>query len=258
MSKPSFHYQGHRHTPGSVRLVSCSNSSRCVSAAWHYVSILTEPRIEHVKCHLITFRRSSDSHEPLVAVVLRFVDLDHAAAELPDLIDLGSTFTDNCPHHVIRDKDLLCQRLTRHHSLNGLCWWSSMAMRGLVTSVWNRLMGSSASITMLRGSPKMRGCLWCLLLLRCLPVEVWDTVRIGWRALRLVVMALEVIWVTIVSSSRLRHVRDDLHTSWHNASWSSATGSVGRCCRPAKTLRQLFHKCLPYVVRSDVNSIRDS
>ena len=71
------------------------------------MSILTKPRVEHVQRHLVTFRGSSNSHEPLVAIILRLVNLNHAAAELPDFIDLGSTFPDNRPHHVIRDEYLL-------------------------------------------------------------------------------------------------------------------------------------------------------
>ena len=226
--------------------------------AWYFVGILTESRIEHVKRHLVAFRSSSDSHESLVAVVLRLVDLDHAAAELSYLIDLGSTFPNDCSNHIVRNEDLLRQGLTRYHSLHWLSWWSSMAVSRLVTAMWDRLMRPSSRITMLRRAAVMCWRLWRLLLLRRLPVKVGDTVRIGWCTLWLVVVALVIIRMAVVPPCRLRNVRDNLHPSRDNACWSTATGSICRCCWSAEALCQLFYQCLAYVIGSDVDSVGNS
>ena len=134
-----------------------------------------------------------------------------------------------------------------------------MAMRRLMTSMRDGLMGSRSSISMLRGAAIVRWCLRCLrlllLLLRWLSMKVWNTIWIGWCALRLIVVALEVVRMAIVPSSRLGNVRNDLHASGNDTGWPTTTSSISRCCRSSKALCQLFNECLPYIIRSDVNSI---
>lgn len=71
------------------------------------VSELTKSRVEHVQRHAIALLGARDRHEPLIAIVLRFVDLDHTAADLPDLVDLLAALADNGADHVVRDEDLL-------------------------------------------------------------------------------------------------------------------------------------------------------
>ena len=135
-----------------------------------------------------------------------------------------------------------------------------MAMCRLMTRVRHRLMWSSSSITVLRRSTIVYRCLRLLLLLLLwrLPVKVRDAIRIGRGALRLIVMTLVVIWMAIISSSRLRYVWNDLHTTGDNTSWSATTSRIRRCGRSTKALRQLLYKCLAHVIGSNVNSISNS
>lgn len=72
------------------------------------VLILTQSGVKHVEGHLIALGSTRDGHQPLVAVVLWLVDLDHTPAQLSDLVDLGSSFANDCPYHVVRNEDLLC------------------------------------------------------------------------------------------------------------------------------------------------------
>jgi hypothetical protein len=62
---------------------------------------------------LVALLRTSDSHQTLVVVVLRFVDLDDAATELAYFIDLGTTFSDDRSHHIVGNEDLLGDGLSR-------------------------------------------------------------------------------------------------------------------------------------------------
>ena len=68
---------------------------------------LTEPRVEEVERHAVALLRAGDRDEPLVGVVLRLVDLDLAATDLANLIDLGATLADDGTDHVVGDVDLL-------------------------------------------------------------------------------------------------------------------------------------------------------
>ena len=68
---------------------------------------LTKSRVEHVERHPVALLSARNRDETLVVVILRLVDLDDAAADLADLIDLLATLADNSPHHIIRDEDLL-------------------------------------------------------------------------------------------------------------------------------------------------------
>jgi len=68
---------------------------------------LTKSGVQHVQRHAIALLGARDGHEPLVAIVLRLVDLDHTAADLPDLVDLLAALADDGTDHVVRDEDLL-------------------------------------------------------------------------------------------------------------------------------------------------------
>lgn len=95
---------------------------RCKSAGWlagcstrhgrvGVLTRLTQSRIEHVQRHLVALLGTGDSHEALVVVVLGFVNLDDTSAELADLVDLGAALADDSADHVVRDEDLLSDRL---------------------------------------------------------------------------------------------------------------------------------------------------
>lgn len=71
------------------------------------ISVLTKSRVQHVKRHAVALLSSSDCHEPLVTVVLWLVNLNHAAADLPDLVDLLTALSDDGADHIVGDEDLL-------------------------------------------------------------------------------------------------------------------------------------------------------
>ena len=61
--------------------------------------------------HLVALLCSGDGDEALVAVVGGFVDLDDAAAQLPNFVDFSTALTDDSSDHIVRNIDLLCKRL---------------------------------------------------------------------------------------------------------------------------------------------------
>ena len=114
---------------------------------------LTQTRVQHVQCHRVALLSAGDGDESFVAVVLWFVDLDDRAAELADLVDLGTTFANDGAHHVVRDEDLLGQRLSGHGSLDWLLRGSGVidGRTGLVVaSMWLRLVRPCTSVALLR------------------------------------------------------------------------------------------------------------
>lgn len=131
-----------------------------------------------------------------------------------------------------------------------------MAMGRLVSSVLWRLMWSSSGVTLLRRTPIVYGRL--RLLLGRLTMKIWDAIRVCRRTLWLIVMSSIVVRMTILASSRLRHVRDDLHTAGNDASRSSTSSSIRRSCWATEALGQLLHKRLSNIVSSNVHSICDT
>lgn len=127
-------------------------------------------------------------------------------------------------------------------------------LRRMATVV--RLMWASTSITVLwRSSIVERGL---GLLLRWLAMKVRHAVRICRSALGLVVVAFIVVWMTVLTASRLRNVWYNLHTTWNHTRWTSTSSSVGRSRRTAKPFSELFHKRASNVVRGDVDCIRNA
>lgn len=213
----------------------------------------TKSGIEHVKGHLVTLRSPCDSHQTLVAIILRLIDLDDTSTELPDFVDLRASFSDDCANHVIGYKDLLCERLTWHQSLDGLLGRTSMAMRGRMTAMRLRLVGSSSSITMLRRVCVVHRRLG--LLLRWLAMQIRYTIRVRRCSLWLVVVSPIIIRVTVLTAGGLRHIWHDLHPSRNNTSWAAATCGVCRSCGTAESLCQLLHKSLSNVVCGNVDCV---
>ena len=128
-----------------------------------------------------------------------------------------------------------------------------MAMRGLLR-IDLRLMWPGAGVARcLWRIAKVHGCLpW---LLRCLTVEIRHAVGIGRSTLSLVVVPSEIVRMSILSSSRLWHVRNDLHPTGHNTSGATAPRCIRRGSGTAKTFSQLLNQRLTNVIGSNVNGI---
>ena len=125
-----------------------------------------------------------------------------------------------------------------------------------MASMLRRLMGPGPSIALLRRSSVMNGCL--RLLLRWLAVEVGNTIGVGRRALRLVVVSAKIVWMPIVAASWLRDVWNDLHATGDNAGRPSAASGVRGCSGASEALGQLLYECLADIVCSNVDCISDT
>lgn len=115
---------------------------------------LAEPRVKKVESHAVAFLGTCDGDEPLVGVVLGLVDLDHAATELANLVDLGTAFADDGTNHVVGDEDLLGHRTTRHgtSTRHGLAVGSTRTRGGgMGRSVRRHLRSGSIAAGRLRG-----------------------------------------------------------------------------------------------------------
>jgi hypothetical protein len=78
----------------------------------------------------------------------------------------------------------------------------------------------------------------------------WSVVATIWAAV--------VVGMTITTTSWLRHVWDHLHASRNYSCWTATSGSVGRCCRSPKSLRELLKKRATDIVGGNVNSISNA
>lgn len=68
---------------------------------------LTESGVEHVESHLVAFLCSGDCDQPLVAVILRFVDLDDTSAQVSNFVDFCAALSNDRSNHIVRNEDLL-------------------------------------------------------------------------------------------------------------------------------------------------------
>ena len=217
----------------------------------------TKSRVQHVQSHLVALLGPGNCHQPLVAALLRFVDLDHTSAEMSDLVDLGSSLSDDRTDHVVRDEDLLGERLTRHGAASGAsAGIGSTLLRGLGSSV-RRGLGTAASIggmgsTTIRhgGLTDRRGC--------GLTMHIGDAVRATTSTVGVRVMPFEGIRMTILTTGRLGNIRNHLHAAGHSPSRTTAPCSVSRGSRSTETLSELLDQGHGNVVRSNVNSIRNT
>jgi hypothetical protein len=104
----------------------------------------TEPRIEHIQRHLVALLRSCNRNKSFVAVVLRLVDLDDAAAQMPDFIDLRTSFTNDGSYHVVGNEYLLSEWLTRQGAAHRLSWLTMGSRLLRYLTIWAWLMRTSA------------------------------------------------------------------------------------------------------------------
>lgn len=97
-------------------------------------------------------------------------------------------------------------------------WISSVTM-----SLWGLVRAGTSVAAMRRPSIVYWGL--CLLL-GWLTMEIWYAIRVRRSALGLIIVALVVVRMAVLTPGRLRHVRDNLHTPRHDASWSATACSV--------------------------------
>jgi len=221
---------------------------------------LTKSRVEHIECHLVALSRASNSDKSLVTVVLGFIDLDHAATEMSDLVDLGTTLANDGTDHVIRNEDLLGDRLTWHGA-------RQLRMRLAVgCRLWYltiSLLRLWSTITWLAWTA--RGlCIGNLLRIRLVGLWCWlsilrvCTTTTSLLLRRLSAMSPVRVWVAVLTTGRLGYVWHNLHATRDNTSRTATSGSISRGCWAAEALGQLLNECYCDVVCCNVDGISDT
>lgn len=107
------------------------------------------------------------------------------------------------------------------------------------------------------GSHRLLWLLWWLLL-RCLSMQIRNAVRVRRSPRRCVTVSTVVVRISELAAHSLRHVGNDLHTTWNHARGLPVAVCVGRCRRSAEALCELLHESLANVVGCNMDSICDS
>lgn len=220
-----------------------------------------QPRIQHIKRHLITLRRARNCHQALIAIILRFIDLNHTATQLTNLIDLCSSLADDRTDHVVWNIDLLRQWLAWHNTLHRLDRWAGMASccwsavtahlwllwtdTAVCSSSWATAISDWSNTTLYWDWS--RANLWVCLL------WIWSRTAASAR-----IVVLQVMGVAVAASRRVWDVWDNLHAAWDNASWAAAAGSVGGCGWAAETGGELLEESGGDIVGGDVDGVCDT
>jgi hypothetical protein len=175
-----------------------------------------------------------------------------------NLVDLSATLANDGTDHVVRDIDLLGKRLAGHGTTSGGGRGRGSTAGGRLwstSSVWSRLMGGATRVggvgsrsTVRHGWLADRGR-------GSLAVQIRDAVRTGLGAVRVRVVTLECFRMTILATSWLRDVRDDLHATGNGTGRTTTTSSIGRGRRATESLRQLLAECNSNIVCRNMHGI---
>ena len=201
---------------------------------------------------------AGDRHQPLVAVLLGLVDLDHTATQVPDLVDLRTTLSDDGANHIVGDVDLLCQWLTGHDTTDGRGRrWATPSLSScrLWCTVGCGLVRASASVRGVRGSTVVHRGLSYRSRSGRAALEVGNAITAGRAPVGVRVVTLEGVGMAVLTTGWLRHVRHNLHASGHSTGRTAAAGGIRRRRGSAKALRQLLNKGHCNIVGSDVHSV---
>ncbi len=220
---------------------------------------LTKPGIEHVERHLVTFLSTRDGHETLVAVVLRFVDLDDTATQCTDLINLRTALANDRANHIVRNEYLLGHGLPGYHSLHRLCGRTRVAgrLRGVMSTVWLRLMRAGAGVA-LPGRARSIVQRRLRMLLRSLTVQVRHAVRVRRSTVSLIGVLPVIVWMTPLTTSSLRNIWHHLHSSRDGASGPTGPRCVRRGGWATESLGELLYEGTAHIIGGDVDCVGHS
>lgn len=222
--------------------------------------ILTKSRVEHVERHLIALLGTGDRDQTLVAVLLGLVDLDDTATQVTDLVDLGSSLSNDSANHVVGDVDLLGQWLAGHDTADG------SGRRRPTTSLCGGRLRRTVGRGLVRASASIRGVGSSTVghrglgyrSLRCRALEVRNAIAASCAAVGVRVVTLEGVGMAVLPTSGLRHVRHNLHAARHSASRTAAAGGIGRGSGAAEAFCQLLDESHGNVVGSDVHCVSNT
>ncbi len=217
---------------------------------------LTEPRVEHVQRHPVALLSAGDRDETLIAAVLWFIDLDHAATDLTDLVDLLAALSDDGTDHVVGDVDLLGERSARNRRAagHGLSVRASRAMR---TGRTGRVRLRVRAGPIATGSLSAVGHLDGRVRVSLLGVAVLRRIPLGGHVMgsRIRTIAVVVVPIAKVATGRLGVVRNHLHPARNGSSGAAAASRVGRGSCATKPLVKLFKEGAANIVSCNVDSI---
>jgi hypothetical protein len=221
---------------------------------------LTQSGVKHVERHLVALLRAGDGDQALIVVVLRLVDLDDAAAQLAYFVNLSTTLADDGSHHVVRDEDLLGDRLAREGStaLHRLLWSGRVRLSWTCVAVRLGLLRTSTNVWCARraGTVAHRGL---GVLSRRLALLVGHGVLRSRGARRRVCWPAAVLFgVAHLAASMLGSVRDDLHTTGNDALRTSVTDSISRSGRASEAFGQLLDESAANIISGNVNSVSNT
>ncbi len=203
---------------------------------------------------MVAFLGAGDSHQTLVAVLLWLVDFNNTSTEVSDLIDLSTSLSDNSPDHIVRDVNLLSEWLARHSAANRSCRGRTTSwLRWLRCAVRSRLVWTSTSIWSLGGAIGH----WLLghRSRSVLSMKVRNTIGSSTCSVLVGMVTLKCIRMAVLATSRLGHVRNNLHPTWNS---SGRTAAPSRICGgrwSAKSFCKLLNEGHSNIVSSNVDSI---
>jgi hypothetical protein len=96
------------------------------------------------------------------------------------------------------------------------------------------------------------------LLLRRLAMEVRHAVRVSRSPLGLVGVLPEVVWMSPLTTGRLRDIWNYLHSSRDYTCWPATPGSICRSGRSTKSLSKLLDKRTSNIICSNMDSISNT
>lgn len=223
---------------------------------------LTKALVQHIQRHLIALLRPRDRDEPLVAIVLRLVDLDDATAELANLVDLRPALSNDRAHHIVGYEDLLGQGLTGQssrrptaHWLLGVCRIARLRAGRLPVRLSSGHGRAAVGVAWRLGRPV---CHWRMVLRRqdLSGLCIGNAIGIRRLAPGLLRRVLAItVQETPLAARGLRCVWDDLHATRDDSGRAATASRISRCSRSAEPLRQLFNKCATDVVGCNVNGV---
>lgn len=222
--------------------------------------VLTESRVEHVQRHLVALLGTRNGHQTLVAAFLGLVYLNHTTTQVAYFIDLRTALANDGTDHIVRDENLLSQWLTWHGTTSGSCssrrdWTGGGSLGAAHVGSWLMWCGTSVrgmgSRTIWHRSLANRGR-------GRLAMDVGNTIGASSGSVLLGVVTLEVVRVAVLTTGGLGDVGNYLHATRYSTSRAAATGSIGRCCRAAKSFSQLLDKSYSDVVCRNMNSVGDT
>lgn len=132
-------------------------------------------------------------------------------------------------------------------------WLSRMAC------IWSRLVWTCTLVLLARRASVVMDWRGRMLSLRLTVRRLHaTTIRRSWSTLGLATASAVVIWVTPLSTDRVRNVGNHLHATRSGAGRTTSASSVCRGCWAAEALCELLNESASYVICGDVDRVSNA